>query len=107
MARPRIFDYDTQSDEQIVTEGVEGAIATWIGIGIDQKVIHIVCDEGTLNATGDGIETVTRSGQQVSLEGDAVNTFYAANKSTIDALIEAALNEWAAQKSKTGSVVIS
>ena len=107
MARPRIFDYDVASDEQIVTEGVEGAVVTWLGMDIDRQVIHIVCSEGTLNATGDGIDVVTRSGQQETIEGADTVTFYTANKAAIDSLIAAALETWAVLRSKTGTVVES
>jgi hypothetical protein len=107
MARPRIFDYDAASDETIVTEGVEGAVPTWIGIGLDRQIMHIVCNEGVLNATGDGIETVTRSGQQVTLDGADVVDFYQANKATIDAFLEAAMSKWAEVQGKTGAVISS
>jgi hypothetical protein len=107
MARPRIFDYDAASDETIVTEGVEGAVLTWFGMDIDNQVIHIVCSEGTINATGDGIEDVTRSGQQETLDATDTVTFYQANKTEIDSIISAALETWAARRSKTGDVVES
>lgn len=107
MARPRIFDYDVSSEEEVVTEGVEGAMMTWFGLDIENQRIHIVCSEGTLNGTGDGIESVTRSGQQVSMEGTPVNTFYAAHKAALDEIIQAALETWASNRSKTGEVIIS
>ncbi len=107
MARPRIFDYDAGSDEEIVTQGVEGAVPRWIGIDIDNQIIHIVCDEGVLNGTGDGIETVTRKSQQENLEGSDVVTLYTAHKAAFDEIIQAAMETWAARRSKTGAVVSS
>lgn len=107
MPRPKVFDYDPASDETIVTQGVQGAAVTWVGIDVDGQTVHIVCNEGSLNTAGDGIEQVTRSRQQETLEGQEAIDFYTANKTAIDALIEAALETWAARRSKTGSVIIS
>lgn len=106
MARPKIVDYDPGSDEQIVTEGVEGCALTWLGFDIDRQVMHIVCEEGALNVGGDGIETATRTGQQETLEGVDVATFYTVNKTALDSLIQAALEKWVELRGKTGSVVI-
>lgn len=105
--RPRLFDYDVASDEEIVTEGVEGAVPTWVGIAIDRQIIHIVCQEGVLNVTGDALDVVTRSGQQETMEGSDVVDFYQANKATIDDLLRAAMETWAARRGKTGIVVES
>lgn len=107
MARPKVFDYDPASDETIVTEGVEGAALTWFGIDVDRQIVHIVCKEGTLNVTGDGIEAPTRTGQQESLEGQEAIDFYTANKAAIDAVVQAALEKWAELRAKTGSVISS
>jgi len=107
MARPRIFDYDAASDEQIVTEGVEGAVCTWFGIDVERQVMHIVCNEGTLNATGDGIEDITRHGQQENFIDSEFVSFYQANKAALDSILTAALETWAARRSKTGQVVES
>ena len=107
MARPKIVDYDPASDEQIVTEGVEGCALTWLGMDIDRQIIHIVCQEGPLNQAGDGIETATRTGQQETMEGADVTAFYTVNKAAIDALLQASLEKWVELRGKTGQVVIS
>jgi hypothetical protein len=107
MARPKVYDYDTASDEAIVTEGVEGAKLAWFGIDPDRQIVHIVCNEGDLVTAGDDLDTVTRRGQQINLEGADFITFYTANKTLIDDLHRVVLNAWASEKAKTGTVIES
>ena len=105
MARPKVIDYDPASDETIVTAGVEGARLTWFGIDPDRQIIHIVCEEGTLTVSGDGIDTATRTGQQMNLEDADFVDFYVANKTTIDEIARVALLKFAELKGKTGVVI--
>ena len=105
MALPKVYDYDAASDETIVTAGVEGFEIQWVGLDINARIIHIVVNEGTLATDGESIETVTRKGQQVTLEGDDALAFYQANKTAIDSLVGGAMAKWASENSKTGSVV--
>jgi hypothetical protein len=111
MARPKIYDYDAESDETIVTAGVEGAQMTWLGISPvnrpdgKEPFMHMLFVEGVLNPAGDAIETVTRGPVQVTLEGQEFTDFYVANKATFDELHRKTLEYVAAKYSKTGAVV--
>lgn len=107
MARPRIFDYDTGSDETIVTEGVEGAEPRQIAFDLSTPRVTVICAEGTLNATGDGLETITRDGGQEDFFDSDATDFYVANKAAIDSILSAAMELWADRRSKTGTVVES
>lgn len=107
MARPKLYDYDPGSEEEIVLSGTQAAEMTWFGIDIGRQVIHIVCQEGLINGTNDGLEAVTKKGQQVTLEGAEVAIFYQANKAAIDSIISAAYAAWADKKSKTGTVIVA
>ncbi len=116
MARPKVFDYDATSDETVVTEGVEGAKLTWIGINpLTQDVngqtrepfAHLLFTEGTLNQAGDDLETITRGPTQVNIEGQAFTDWYTANKALFDDLVRICFEKAAELKSKTGSVVES
>jgi hypothetical protein len=104
MARAKVFDYDAASDETIVTAGVEGVAAKWIGFDLDKQIVHIVYEEGVLAADGKSIETATRKGQ-ISIEGQDTVDFYTANKTAFDDLINACLAKAASELSKTGELV--
>ena len=69
MARPKIFDFDPASEETVVTQGAECAELQWFGINPENGLVHIVCNVGTLNATGDGVEDITYRAIQITLEG--------------------------------------
>lgn len=111
MARPRIFDYDEASEEAIITEGVEGAQLTWIGINPvtqpngTEPFMHLVFFEGVLNATGDAVETKTRGPSQINFEGSDFTDFYIENKTLLDDLVRVCLLKAAEVKGKTGAVV--
>ena len=109
MARPKVIDYDPASDETVVTSGVEGAEVVWFGIAVARQIVHIVCNEGSLSIDGDEIDTVTRKGLQVTLDGADALSFYTANKTAIDDIIRAALLKFAEMHplypGKTGVVI--
>ena len=107
MARPKIFDFDPASEETVVTQGAECAELQWFGINPENGLVHIVCNVGTLNATGDGVEDITYRAIQITLEGQDALDFYTANKTAIDAIHSAALEKWALDKGKTGEVIES
>lgn len=111
MSRPKIFDYDAASEEEIVTAGVEGHKITWIGIRPDAispelpPLIHMLFEQGTLNIAGDDIEKRTKPVVQVNLESQDFNDFYLANKAIMDALHRACLEYIAEKFGKTGQVI--
>ena len=105
MALPKVFDYTAESDEEIVTKGVQGFEIQWVGMNITKRIIHIVVNEGVLAADGQSIETITRGGQQITLEGQDVLDFYALNNAAIDALATAAMDKWALDNDKTGAII--
>ena len=104
MARPKVFDYDPAHDEQIVTEGVTGHALAWLGFDLDRQIMHIVVDEGVLAGDGLSIESITRSGQQVTLEGQDVVDFYTSLQTEMDAVVKKAMEVWAENSGKTGAV---
>lgn len=104
MALGKCFDYDAESDEIIVTAGVEGLDVTWIGFDVDRKVLHIVYKEGNLNGTGDGIETITKKGQ-ITLENSDMIDFYSANAAAFNAIINSCLGKAANDLGKTGEII--
>jgi hypothetical protein len=105
MATPNVFDFESAYDTEIIKAGIQGFRVTWFGIDPVHGRISIVCDEGTLNAKGDGIDTVTLRSRQVDLEGTDFTNFRAANKEVIDALITSAMNEYAIKTGRAGKVV--
>lgn len=92
MALPKVVKYDAEYVEPVVTTGKDGMDVTWIGIGVNNRVIHIVYNEGAVNDADSGLEATTGKGQ-VTLEDAEVVAFYQANSAAIDALTNAAFNE--------------
>ena len=39
MTLPKVFDYSAESDEQIVTKGVQGFEIQWVGMNITKRII--------------------------------------------------------------------
>jgi hypothetical protein len=104
MTLPKTIDYDPVYDETIVTSGVTGMAPRWIGFNLDSRIMHIVADEGVVAADGKSLETITRKGVQVSLDGQDVIDFYQANSEAMDSIVQAAIEKWMSVEGKTGTV---
>lgn len=106
MATTTVYDYDPESDEAIVTKGVEGCEITWVGMSLDgEGKLDIIMKEGALSADGKTIKTITRKGQQVSISGQEVTDFYTSHQAAFDEIIDACYDLWASKRGKTGVLI--
>lgn len=107
MARPKIFDYDSASDETIVTAGVEGFELMQCSFLPSRGLAVFVINEGTIDGSGDGIDTVTRKSTQYNLEDSDFSSWYLANKTVCDDFYRICIEKAAEMAGKTGNVVES